>query len=158
MIDNTRTNAERILSRSFGQPVYLGVPSALRTSGRFNVTRFRVTNSSSNLPDSVVVKRVTRPDVENDTDAEDDLLADLFNEWAALKFLGQISGDDRLTPRLFGGCRCDGAIVIEDLGTNSGANDLLWKSNANEAEEGLNRLAATLGRMHSFTIAFLAVV
>jgi hypothetical protein len=76
----------------------------------------------------------------------------LFNDWAGLAFLDQVAGSTPIAPRLYGGDRNAGLIVLEDLGTGETLDQVLLARDAQAAERGLVELAALLGRMHALTV------
>ena len=132
--------AERILSASFGSGVRLQAAPQLDGSDRSHVFRMRLVEGSAHAPPSVIVKRAT---VGNDESYDPNAGAftapawRLFNDWAGLAFLDQIAGSDPIAPRLYGGDRNAGLIVLEDLGTGEALDQVLLARDTQAAERGL---------------------
>ena len=78
----------------------------------------------------------------------------LFNDWAALQFLGQIPHDPPLSPTFYGGSREFGLIILEDLGESKTPNtaDTLHGNDAVLAEVTLIEHASLIGQLHSSTL------
>jgi hypothetical protein len=80
----------------------------------------------------------------------------LWNDWAALEFLGKLGLETALCPRLFGGDPSTPFIVMEDLGVNAAdPNDLLDGADPDRAEAALISYMKCLGRLHSATLGKL---
>jgi hypothetical protein len=147
--------AEHILSASLGSAVRLGAAPQLDGSDRSHVFRLSVLDGPADAPASVIVKRAAvEPNETYDPDASAFSAPAwrLFNDWAGLQFLSDVSGSEPLAPRLYGGNRNAGLIVLEDLGTGETLAQLLLGDDARAAERGLVDLAVLLGRMHALTI------
>lgn len=154
-IAETRTLAERILSTSLGSAVRLDTPAPLDGSDRSDVFRLRLYAGPADAPASVIVKRAAVGDGEKYDPSAAAFPAPawrLFNDWAGLQLLGQVAGGDPLAPRLYGGDRNVGLVVMEDLGTSETIDQILLGADATAAEQALVDLAALLGRMHALTI------
>lgn len=105
-------------------------------------------------PGSVIVKQARRDGqrpYDPDAADPDGPASLLFNEWAALAFLNGRSGLRGLTPRLLGGDRELGLLVIEDLGDGDSLANLLLGTDPLAAVGGLEAYAATLGRIQAET-------
>ena len=150
--------AERVLSEAFGA-VQLDVGTPLDSSGRSNLFRFSLQTGSGNVPASVIVKRaVAMGDEAYDPDQSGGPASRLFNEWASLQFLGEVAPPDPpLAPRLYGGDRDLGILVMEDLGDRTeGLPDRLLGNDPVAAEADLVAYATTVGRMHGRTVGRVA--
>ncbi len=154
-VAETISIVERTLSASFGSAVRLDTALQLDGSDRSHVFRLSLLEGPPDAPASVIVKRAA---VGNDESYDPNAAAfpapawRLFNDWAGLQFLGHVAGSDPLAPRLYGGDRNAGLIVLEDLGTGETLDQVLLGDNAQAAAQGLVDLAALLGRMHALTI------
>jgi hypothetical protein len=77
----------------------------------------------------------------------------LWNDWAALEFLGELEVDPPLCPRLFCGDSSVPFIVMEDLGVNAvEPYALLDGTDPDRAEAALISYMKCLGRLHSATL------
>jgi hypothetical protein len=105
-------------------------------------------------PETVVVKTaVTSGGAGYDPDAADTGPAwRLFNEWASLDLLARLAPENPLAPRLYGGDRAAGVIVVEDLRGGVGLDRILLGSDRGAAEQALVGYAEALGRMHAVTV------
>ena len=149
--------AERILSEAFGA-VRLDAGPLLDSSGRSNLLRFSRLSGSDSAPASVIVKRaVAMGDEAYDPDQPGGSASRLFNEWASLQFLGEMAPESPLAPRLYGGDREVGILVMEDLGHSAeGLPDRLLGNDSVAAEADLVAYATTVGRMHGRTVGHVA--
>jgi hypothetical protein len=108
--------------------------------------------------DSIVLR--VRPDanassfvVKAARTASPDASEMLWNDWAALQFLGELRLDPPLCPRLLGGDPSVPFIVMEDLGANSvEPNALLDGTDPDRAEAALISYVKCLGQLHSATL------
>jgi len=141
--------AERILSAAFGTVrLDAGKPLDISDiSDRSNLFRFQVLDGPMSAPASVIVKRtVAMGDESDDPDRPGGPASRLFNEWASLLFFNEVVPDRPLAPRLFGGDRDAGILVMEDLGPVAGGlTDLLLGDDPVAAETDLTAYAATVG-------------
>src|SRR5688572_3129019 len=105
--------AERVLATAFaGRPrLELLTPLAAAT-WRNRVLRCRVLDAEPGVPDTVVFKQ---PRAGYDPDRAAWPTLSLLNEWAGLQFLGSLGLAPPLAPRLYGGDRAAGLVVLEDL-------------------------------------------
>jgi hypothetical protein len=151
--DRDARAAEAILAAAWGGPVRLGSGTALRE--RDTIARFPVVAAPPGRPASVVVKGATpRDDDPYDPDATDpnSQAVRLFNDWAGLALVQAVGGRPALVPRLYGGDRAQGRIVLEDLGAGPGLDHLLLGDDPVAAAAGLRALATALGHLHARTI------
>jgi hypothetical protein len=147
--------AEQTLSASFGSVVRLGSALGLDGSDRSHVFRLSLLEGPADAPASVIVKRAAVEDGETYDPNAAVFPAPawrLFNDWAGLQFLGHAAPSVPLAPRLYGGDRNAGLIVLEDLGTGETLDQVLLGGDAQVAAQGLVEMAALLGRMHALTI------
>jgi hypothetical protein len=151
-----RTIAETLLATRFAGPVRLGRGEVLQD--RSSIVRFSLLDGPSEAPTSIVVKRAP-PDQLYDADAPGFPASSwfLFNHWAGLQFLSHVAGEGTLSPRVYGGDRATGVVLMEDLGSGLGLDEVLLGKDPVAAEAALVELAATLGRMHAVTIGHEAV-
>jgi hypothetical protein len=139
--------AEQLLQARSGGPVCLG--EVVELQERSNVLRAAILDGPAGMPSSVVIKRADLP-YEPDASAFPASAWLLFNNWAGLEFLNQVD-DGRFVPRIYGGDRKLGLVVMEDYGSVQGLHDLLLGEDADAAEQGLLAYARLLGGMHAST-------
>ncbi len=148
-VAETTALTERVLSASFGSVVRLDTAPRLDGSDRSHVFRLRLLEGPPDAPTSVIVKRAA---VGDDQPYDPNATAfpapawRLFNDWAGLQFLALVAPSDPLAPRLYGGVRYAGLIVLEDLGTGEPLAEVLLGGDAKAAEQGLVDLAALLSQ------------
>ena len=144
---------EKILSEVFGGEVRVEVKERLGSGSRSNVLRCRVRTSPEDAPMSVVVKQVLAHDDDvYDPDSLEGPAVRLFNDWAGVQFLSDVTDGTSLTPRFYGGDSERGLVVIEDLGDGERLDELLLGDAPTDAEVGLIEFATVLGRMHALTV------
>jgi hypothetical protein len=154
-VAETITLAERSLSASYGSVVRLDSAPALDGSDRSHVFRLSLLEGPPDAPTSVIVKRAAVGDDETYDPNAAAFPAPawrLFNDWAGLQFLARVAPSDPIAPRLYGGDRNAGLIVLEDLGRRETLDQVLLGEDARAAENGLVDLAALLGRMHALSM------
>ena len=145
---------EAVLSEYFGTVVRLDRLVVIKKSDRSEVARCYVV-AATDLPRSVVIKRVLplENDVFEPANSNDENRAlGLSNDWAGAQFLTRVGGDDSPGPKVYGGDKGAGIIVLEDLGAGDTLADLLLGGDRAAAEAALISFSETLGRMHAFTI------
>ena len=141
---NSTAIAEKILAERFGGTVKLvAEKDGLGGSDRSNVFRCKISDAPSGAPESVIVKQaVARGDETYDIDSPEWGPAwRLFNDWAGLQFLSDVSDGNSPAPNFYGGDRESGIIVIEDLGNGKRLDHLVLGDDPVEAENGLIELA-----------------
>ena len=135
-----RLVAERILAAAWGGPVRLDVGTYLRDND--HVQRCRVLEGPRGVPASVVVK----------WGFDDPRYAFLFfDEWAGLRFVGDVIRDEPVAPRLYGGDAPRRVLVLEDLGQVDDVEAALLGDDPAAAEVLLVGFWSTLGRLHAGT-------
>jgi hypothetical protein len=77
--------------------------------------------------------------------------ARLFDEWAALALLGRLDASGSLAPRLVGGDRTAGVLVMEEVRPGEGLDRLLLGGDGDAAARAVRGCAETLGRLHART-------
>ena len=106
------------------------------------------------LPEVLLVK-MARQTKHEPYDRERDCIGSsawkLFNEWAALQFLGKIGGDKMMTPKFIAGDAIQGLIAFEYVSKARSFRDILRNSNAAEQTYALLTHAQAMGRMHGST-------
>src|SRR5262249_21192174 len=75
-----------------------------------------------------------------------------FNEWAGMQFVERLRCERPLAPRVYGGDRAAGLVVMEDLGESGSLADLLLGADPVRAEAGLAESAATVGQLHAASL------
>jgi hypothetical protein len=139
------TAASRVLSQQLGTEIRLRAHEMLGGREGNVVVRVRSIQPSHNRTSSFVVKAGPRtvPHAEEM----------LWNDWAALEFLGKLRLDSALCPRLFGGDSSTPFIVMEDLGVNAAEpHELLDGAEPDRAESALISYMKCLGQLHSATL------
>jgi hypothetical protein len=124
--------AEAELSRELGLPVDLVDVSVLDSP--HVVLRCRVMGANA-VPRSVIVKQNTATEFtqRSDSGTSDRLL----NEWAALRFLQERHAPGRPRPGLLAASPSGSFLVIEDLGTHSTVEDVLFGDSEDAAIRSL---------------------
>jgi len=146
------TVVEKLLSEQFEGKVRLDAAEEIRSGGRSKVSRYRVLEGPQCAPQSVIVKQAVAVGTEvYDSDLPYGPAWRLFNEWAGLRFLTEISGGASPTPRFYAGDRDHGLVALEDLGASKGLDQALLGADPAYAEAMLVAFAAALGRMHALT-------
>ena len=75
----------------------------------------------------------------------------LFNEWAALQFLGEIDSSQTISPKFITGDAAQGLIAFEYVSKARSFRDILRTANAHEQRHALLTYAQAMGRMHGAT-------
>src|SRR5262245_33281147 len=97
---------EKLLAERFEGEARLGPAEDIRSSNRSRVCRVPILNGPQHAPRSVIVKQAVAMEGEvYDPELPGGPAERLFNEWAGLQFLTEISGVDSPAPRLYGGDR-----------------------------------------------------
>lgn len=147
--------AGNILSEKFGEGIRLQADNKFVTNGSV-VIRCRITNAHNCIPDSVIAKKIREDKFSYNPDSESapNSAHQLFNDWAAAEFLGDIAGEVRFCPQLYGGSREFGLIVLEDLGGGEAPNtyDALLGNDAELAGQTLIEHVSLIGGLHAATI------
>ena len=118
------------------------------------ILRCWVANGPSCLPEVLLVKmarQTKREPYNRQRDCIGSSAWKLFNEWAALQFLGKINGDKMITPKFIAGDATQGLIAFEHVSKVRSFRDILRKSNATEQTHALLAHAQAMGRMHGST-------
>ena len=76
---------------------------------------------------------------------------ELFNEWAALQFLGEIDGTQPISSKFIAGDVGQGLIAFEYISKARSFRDILRNATAPEQRHALLTYAQTMGRMHGAT-------
>ncbi len=142
--DDLVAAAGGLLAERFGETVRIRDIRQLTEPGRRNqVWRCFIEEESNHLPDSLILKQVViGQDESGDWDR-------FFRDWAGAQFLSSMEGV-RIGPEFHGGDRQAGLLLTEDLGeAPQTLVPLLLGGDPGQAEKGLSRLAAQLGRMHA---------
>src|SRR5215470_5394410 len=108
--------AEALLSRQFDQEAHL-VRDRVFPGFKSVALRCRVEGRGAGLPGSLIVKkaREDRMGYFPDSRATPNAAHELFNDWAAARFLYGLVHDPPLSPRFYAGDREHGLIELEDL-------------------------------------------
>ena len=142
---------EKSLSNSLETEIRLAKCTKFKKNRIF---RCWVADGPSYLPEVLLVK-IARQTKHEPYNCERDCIGSsawkLFNEWAALQFLGKISGDKAIVPKFIAGDAVQGLIAFEYVSKARSFRDILRKSNAAERTHALLAYAQTMGRMHGST-------
>ena len=154
LIFEMKERAERVLCARFGDGVRLDGGENLGGSDRSYTYRYVVVDGPDQVPASAVVKKARSWDEGKvyDPDVAEDPAAGLFNDWAGLDFLTEISEGMSSAPECYGGDREAGLFVMQDMGSPRRLDHILQGDDAEEAEQALIQLAISLGRMHATSI------
>ena len=106
-----------LIEKSFSNSLEYEIRLAKCTKFKKNrILRCWVADGPSYLPEVLLVK-MARQTKREPYDRERDCIGNsawkLFNEWAALQFLGKISGDKAIAPRFIAGDSMEGLIAFE---------------------------------------------
>jgi hypothetical protein len=147
--------AEALLSRQFDQEARL-VGDRVFSGLKSVVVRCQIEGSGADLPNALIVKKAREDRIGYfpDSQATPNAAHELFNDWAAARFLDGIGHDPPLSPRFYAGDRKHGLIVLEDLGDGEAPNtiDALQGHDPQLAEQTLVEQAALLGKLHAATM------
>lgn len=136
--------AEKTLSEQFGREIRLRLQQTLN-SGHGNLVVRACSSLSSEGNASRIVIKAGQKSVRHAEEM-------LWNDWAALEFLGRLGLDSPVCPRLLGGDRSTPFIVMEDIGANSvDPTELLEGNDTGCAEAALVSYMKCLGRLHNAT-------
>lgn len=141
--------AADLLSNQSLHPIHL-TPIDVYSTWVSRTWRCRVSPESNVIPPTLIVKHtIPRPEPSY----ADWHIHALLNDWAAGRFLGQISSHPPLAPKFYAGSLLERILVMEDLGTGSTPNtyELLLGSDIDQARQSLVEHVALLGRLHAET-------
>lgn len=142
---------EKSLSNSLEYEIRLAKCTKFKKNRIF---RCWVADGPSCLPEVLLVK-MARQTKHEPYDRERDCIGSsawkLFNEWAALQFLGKVNGDKMITPKFIAGDAVQGLVAFEYVSKARSFRDILRKSNAAERAHALLAHAQAMGRMHGST-------
>jgi hypothetical protein len=141
--------AAQLLGAAFGGPVRLAPGVPLTPFG--NVRRVPLLAGPAGVPPTAIVKLPGGGDWDPQAHVDAAPAWRVFNDWAGLAFLGTLGADPPLAPRLHGGDRATGLLVLEDLGPAATLQGALLDDDPLPAADGLLAAAAALGRLHART-------
>jgi hypothetical protein len=147
--------AGQILAEAWGGPVRLGNSEEMKGSKRLLVYRCVIEEAPHGRPSSVIVKYVNLQPPDPPGEQKLEITPALINrDWAGLAFLNELQLAEPLAPRLYGGSKKHGLLVMEDLGGSSGyrLDHLLQGNDPQAAEESLLALMSSVGRLHALTV------
>jgi hypothetical protein len=144
--DVADTVTDQLLTR-FGARVPLGMAETLAGSDRTQVWRVSLSAFATDIPASVVVKRLN-PD--NATPLSEWAF---WNDWASLTFLQDFGS---FAPRFLAGDNAARLFIMEDLGSGMRLDHALLGADPLIAEAYLLDYAAIHGRMHARTFGHVA--
>ena len=142
---------EKSLSNSLGYEIRLARCTKFKKNRIF---RCWVADGPSYLPEMLLVKmarQTKREPYDRERDRVGSSAWKLFNEWAALQFLGKISGDKAIAPKFIAGDAIQGLVAFEYVSKARSFRDILRNSNAAEPTHPLLAYAQAMGRMHGST-------
>jgi hypothetical protein len=146
--------AEEVLSSAFDTKVSLSRPEiAGGGTGRARVFRLHVSADGDKAPETVILKYANiNKDNPWKPDEPGGRAETLFNEWASLQLLEDVTRGVSPAPRFYGGARTEGLIVMEDMGKGESTLDALLSDNPGRAEDMLIAWARAVGEMHALTV------
>ena len=142
---------EKSLSNSLKYEIRLAKCTKFKKNRIF---RCWVSDGPSYLPEVLLVKmarQTKREPYDRERDCVGSSAWKLFNEWAALQFLGKISSDKMIAPKFIAGDATQGLIAFEYVSKACTFRDILRKSNAAERAHALLTHAQAMGHMHGST-------
>lgn len=144
---NLLAKVERLLSQTWGGEVQLAFQSSFEDHP--HVARLSVIRAPGGAPATIYLKR-WRSEGEDRYDPGESS-QHLFNDWASLEFLQNLTGCDAISPQLYGGSLEDGFLVMEDLADDWPLTNLLQPGNPAEAAQTLAAYGRLLGKLHGQT-------
>ncbi len=142
---------EKSLSNSLKYEIRLAKCTKFKKN---RICRCWIADGPSHLPEVLLVK-MARQTKHEPYDRERDCIGSsawkLFNEWAALQFLGEINDGKMITPKFIAGDAVQGLVAFEYVSKARSFRDILRKSNAVERAHALLAHAQAMGRMHGST-------
>ena len=142
---------EKSLSNSLEHEIRLAKCTKFKKNRIF---RCWIADGPSYLPEVLLVKmaRQTKHELyDRKRDCIGSSAWKLFNEWAALQFLGEINDDKMIAPRFIAGDTIQGLIAFEYMPKARSFRDILRNSDAAERTHALLAHAQAMGRMHGST-------
>ena len=150
-MDVTLSRIEKSLSSSLEYEVRLAKCTKFKKKRIF---RCWVADGPNCLPEVFLVK-MARNTVREPYNREWDCVGSpawkLFNEWAALQFLGKIDSTQTISPKFIAGDAVQGFIAFEYVPKARSFRDVLGKTDVREQRHALLTYAQTVGRMHGVT-------
>lgn len=143
------TTAEHVLSQYWQTTVRLAEPHNLQASGRSYIYRCTLLDAPADAPERVIIKAMR---VWEHLKHEEETRSLIYNDWAGLQFLSDITPEPGFTPRFYAGDTNSALMVMEDLGTHPGMHDLLLGDDSHVAADALIRYSTMLGRIHAISI------
>lgn len=145
--------AEKVLAKTFRDNVHLAFGEKEGLSGRTHVHRLEVVQGPPEVPQTLIMKQArSREDQPYAPDALGGPASRLFNDWAGLQFLSEACEGPPLAPRLYGGDRNAGILLMEDFGTGTRLDHALLGRDTVAAEMTMVALFETIGRMHAQSV------
>jgi len=142
-VDSLLEAASSVLTARMGARVRLADAGSLQSDSL--VIRARVSTSARILPPTVIVKHVT--DEEFDRPGHSGPPSRFLNEWATLEFLTDL--DAGVAPRLIAADMGIGLTIIQDLGTLTNQEIILFGNDQAVALDGLETAGRLLGVLHA---------
>ena len=142
---------EQSLSNSLEYEIRLAKCAKFKKNRIF---RCWVADGPSYLPEVLFVKmarQTKREPYDRERDCVGSSAWKLFNEWAALQFLGEINNDKMITPKFIAGDAIRGLVAFEYVSKARSFRDILRNSNSAERTHALLTHAQAMGRMHGST-------
>jgi hypothetical protein len=172
LLQSMLLTAERVLSQAWGGPVRPEVQNPrgsslngeqIRLDGsarpHSRLIRCSVVAAPDQAPETVMVKsfqecawKAWKGAYDPNEQHQGSTAWRFFNEWAGMQFVQRLPSERPLAPRLHGGDRAAGLIVMEDLGEGGCLADLLFGTDPVRAEAGLVEAAATVGQLHAASL------
>lgn len=145
--------SQELLFKRFGGPVRLDRGTS--PPDHSHVFRFVLEDGPSNAPQSVIAKCTRhwgQMHESSDTAEPFPGARRLFNDWAGVQFLSQLTGKTPVAPLFYAGDSTSGLFLMEDLGNHADQDEVLLAADAHEAHRLLVDIAETLGSLHAQTI------
>jgi hypothetical protein len=148
----------QILSLTFGREIQIrDIERITKEDRNAPVSRLFVDEPAAGIPASVIVKQLNLESFDWD-DTEAWPVRSFVQDWAGLAFLNAIPAEQGSCPRLYGGNREHGLIVLEDLGhDHRSLVQPLLEGTCAEAEQALAALYIRLGQMHAHALGKAAM-
>jgi len=138
--------AESVLSSAFNQSVHLIVQEEV--DSRHLVLRCSLITACDQAPSRVLLKQMA---VDTPPEHWPHPLDCFLNEWTNLRLFNDLGDPSPFGPRLVGGHRGAGLLIIEDLGDHQTLKSILRGNDSRLAADALIRFGQCLGQVHAAT-------
>jgi hypothetical protein len=143
--------AEQVLSTVVGSQIQFTRVERLSEGGRRNLLLRCYLPSSSNLPSSLIIKKVEASSYHPEDPNSWDTIR-FSNDWMGSQFLSALPSQFKHSPHFYGGDRAVGLIILEDVQHHARLVESLLGRDRTQAERALWQYSTCLGQLHADTI------